>query len=75
MRPGEIMVEVADDRLVVTLDGTSYRAFFYKDPDEPRLVQEEFLAVDKAVPIRHEDFEAMAWEAANAKARELGWID
>ena len=28
----------------------------------------------KQAPLAHSDFEAMAWEAANAKAKELGWF-
>jgi len=32
------------------------------------------LAVDKGAPLYHEEFEKLAWEAANSKARELGWI-
>jgi hypothetical protein len=67
-------VEVKDEKLVVTMDDTSYRAIFYKSPDEPRLFQAASLAVDTEAPMSHKDFEALAWEAANAKARELGWI-
>jgi hypothetical protein len=47
---------------------------FYKHQDEPRLVEATSMAVDKEAPIYHADFENLAWEAANAKARELGWI-
>jgi hypothetical protein len=54
--------------------GTSDRAFFLRSPDEPKLVQAASLAVDKAARMSHQDFEVMAWEAANAKAKELGWI-
>jgi hypothetical protein len=69
-----IKVKVDGDRLVVTMRGTSYRAFFLRSPDEPKLVQAASLAVDNAAAMSHKDFEAMAWEAAIAKAKELGWI-
>ena len=58
----------------VSLPGTSYQVLFRLSPDEPRLLQSANLAVDKQAPMSHKDFEAMAWEAANQKARELGWI-
>jgi hypothetical protein len=32
------------------------------------------MMVDKDAPIPREQFEALAWEAAIEKARELGWI-
>ena len=33
------------------------------------------MSVEKEAPAqRRKEFEALAWEAANAKARELGWI-
>lgn len=54
--------------------GTSYRVMFQMHPDEPRLIEAEGVAVDKAAPMTHEEFEKLAWEAATAKARELGWI-
>ena len=65
-----IQVEVKDEKLVVTMDDTSYRAIFYKSPDEPRLIQAASLAVDREAPMSHEDFEALAWTAAKAKARD-----
>jgi hypothetical protein len=69
-----IRVELDGQRLVVTLGDTTYRVVFYKHPDEPRLVEANCMAVDKEAPIYHEEFDNLAWEAANAKARELGWI-
>jgi hypothetical protein len=70
----KINVDVEGDLLVVSMPGTSYRAIYFRSPDESKLIQAPNLAVDKEAPMRHEEFEAMAWEAANAKARELGWI-
>lgn len=71
---GKINVEVKRQRLIVTLEGTSYRAVFRLSPDKSRLIESGALAVDKSAPMAHRDFEALAWEAANAKARALGWI-
>jgi hypothetical protein len=69
-----ISVELLGERLVVTMGDTAYRAVFYKHPNEPRIVEANGLAVDKEAPMYHAEFEDLAWEAANAKARDLGWI-
>jgi hypothetical protein len=68
-------VELDGDLITVTLPGTNYRALFRLSPDEPRLIRASQLSVDKAAPMSHQDFEAMAWEAANAKASEVGWLE
>jgi hypothetical protein len=47
---------------------------FFLSPDEPKLIQAKQLTVDREAPMSHKDFEALAWTAANAKARELQWI-
>jgi hypothetical protein len=67
-----INVDVEGDLLV--LPGTSYRALYFRSPDQLKLVQAPNLAVDKEAPMTHEQFEALACEAATKKARELGWI-
>ena len=75
MSAGEIKVEIEGDVIVASLPGTSYRVLFFLSPDKRTLIQAEQLSVNKKVPMYHEEFEAMAWEAANAKARELGWLE
>ena len=74
MSDSPIRVELDGKRLIVTMADTAYRAVFYKHQDEARLVEGNGLSVDKAAPIYHEEFDKLAWEAANAKARELGRI-
>ena len=38
-------------------------------------MQSPIMSVEKEAPAQsRKEFEALAWEAANAKARELGWI-
>ena len=69
-----INVDVEGDLLVVSLPGTSYRDLYFRSPDQLKLVQAPNLAVDKEAPMTHEQFEALAREAATKKARELGWI-
>ena len=75
MAHAEIKVEVEDDHIVVSIPGTSFRATFFKASDEPKLIQSEAMSVEKETPAQsRREFEALAWEAANVKARELGWI-
>ena len=69
-----IEVDVEGDMLVAWLPGTTYRALYFRSADRKKLTQAKQLTVDKAAPMTHEEFEAMAWEAVNAKARELDWI-
>jgi hypothetical protein len=69
-----ISVELLGERLIVTMGETAYRAVFYKHPNEPRIVEANGLAVDKQAAMYHAEFEDLAWEAASAKARELGWL-
>jgi hypothetical protein len=69
-----IRVDLDGQRLIVTMSETAYRIVFYKHPGEPRLVEANSIAVDKEAPMCHADFENLAWKAANAKAREFGWI-
>ena len=67
MDRGLIRVEVEGERLIITMADTDYQVIFSKHPDEPRLVQMQGLAVDRAAPLYHEEFEALAWEAAMPK--------
>ena len=75
MKLGNLEARLEGDHIIVTLPGTSYRALFYRSKTESRLLQAEQLSVNKNAPMYHEEFEAKAWEAAHAKARELGWLE
>jgi hypothetical protein len=73
MEHGEIKVEIKDDFIVATMPGTSFRTSYCKSPNEPKLIQSTVMEVDKDAPVSRKEFETLAWEAANAAARELGW--
>jgi hypothetical protein len=60
-------VMVKGDKIVVTSD-TGFRAEYLKRPYHTQLVLRRRTQTDD-----HELL-AQAWQAANAKARELGWI-
>jgi hypothetical protein len=63
-----------DGRIVVSMPGTSFRGAYLRSVTEPGLPRASFLDVDRGASISRKKFEALAWEAAIAKARELGWI-
>ena len=75
MKSGDLCVGVEDEHIVVTMPGTSFRTSFFKSADEPRLVESLVMSVEKGTPSdKRKAFEALAWEVANVRARELGWI-
>ena len=61
-----LVVDVHGDEIIITL-GSNFRAVYHKPEDQPQLVA-------KGTPHGNYDFLAAAWQAANYKARELGWI-
>jgi hypothetical protein len=67
-----ILVEMSDRGIVVRLRGTSMRAIYAKG-DNPWLTQTRIIE-DKDAGMKLIEFWALAWTAANDKARELGWI-
>jgi hypothetical protein len=64
-------VEVRDDEIIVTQLGSKfrvvYRSVYHKLEQQPQLMV-------KGTPRGNYDFLDRAWQAANEKARELGWI-
>ena len=72
----KVAVKVAQDVLVVTMPGTTF-SITYEKTEENRLVASSFHArkgPDKTRKVTFPKFLNLAWTAANAKARELGWI-
>ncbi len=69
-------VEVQGDDIVVTLPGTSYVVTYYRAAAFPQqlLTKSHSGREDRNTRITQAEFSARAWKAANAKARELGWI-
>jgi hypothetical protein len=67
---GELKVDAEGQNIVGTMSGSSFQTTYVKS----RLTQTEYMNDDTAAIITRREFEAMAWEAALAKAREFGWI-
>jgi hypothetical protein len=74
MKIENVSVQLADDAIIVTMPGTSYRATYLKAPNWPGLVQSSYIRDDKDAALPPNEFLALAWQAADAKGRELGWI-
>ena len=66
-------VEAAQDDVVVTLDGTKYMVRYRRADEQPGL-RLFHTRGDERAPIHDIHFLARAWQLANAKARELGWV-
>jgi hypothetical protein len=60
-------VVVQGDEIIVTSE-TGFRAEYWKRPNHSQ------LKVRRCTDIESQELLAKAWQAANAKARELGWI-
>ena len=67
-----LSVEVQGSYILVAMRGTCFRAK-YRKQDAPWLAMAE-SAEDSEAPITFSEFRALAWEAANEKARHLGWV-
>ena len=63
-------VEVRDDEIIVTQSGSKFKAVYHSSTKCPRIN----LTDREGPPRGNYDFLSQAWQAANDKARELGWI-
>ena len=75
-RKPKIVTEVAGNEIVVTLPGTNFRVI-YTHMGKGQLVANSFSSakrVGEKSTITFPKFLALAWAAANAKAREMGWV-
>ena len=71
----QLRIEVVGDEIIVILPATSYGITYYKPANSPQLFAKDFRSkVDSGAPITYAEFLVRAWQAANNKARELGWI-
>ena len=74
-RKPKLTVEVLGADIVVTMPGTSCQVVYTRTEDN-KLVASSFSAAkvpDEKRRITFAKFLALAWTAANAKAKEIGW--
>ena len=67
-----LRVEVQGPYILVAMRGTCLRAKFRKQ-EAPWLAIDESVE-DPEAQISLREFRSLAWEAANEKARDLGWV-
>ena len=67
MKDGDLRVVVDRGDIIVTQPGSDFVAVYFKPRGMPYIVA-------KDTPIGSQEFRARAWQAAVAKARQLGWI-
>jgi hypothetical protein len=67
-RTTHFLVEVREGNLVVSIPNGKFKATYYKPPGRPHLILRERTKTDE------DELLADAFQAAAAKARELGWI-
>jgi hypothetical protein len=71
----QLRVEVLGGEIVVILPATSYGVAYYKSANSPQLLAKDLQPkVDSQAPTTYSEFLDRAWQVANDKARELGWI-
>jgi hypothetical protein len=67
-KSAHFIVEMRDGNLVVSLPNSKFKATYYKPAGRPHLILRERTKTDDHKLL------AEAFQAAVAKARELGWI-
>ena len=73
-RGPKIVVEVAGSEILVTMPGTSL-SVVYEKTDDNQLIANSFSArKDEKRKVSLPKFLALAWIAANEKAKQIGWI-
>lgn len=68
-----LRVDVVSDTLIITFPGTTFRVLYRKLSHEPGLMAFDMQG-DREASISMAHFLSRAWQVANNKARELGWI-
>jgi hypothetical protein len=68
-------VEVWASRIIVTLPGTSYWVTYFREKDSPGLFAADVIKNDDPrVEMTAAEFLTKAWDLANARARDMGWV-
>ena len=71
MSHSNLRVEVQGPYILVAMRGTCLMAK-YRKQEAPWLMDE--YVEDSEAPMTFQEFRTLAWEAANEKARDLGWV-
>jgi hypothetical protein len=70
----KLHVEIEDNEIVVMKCGTRYLLAYRRSLDQRRIVLTRSWMAPTAASAPIKEFRAQAFQAANEKAREIGWI-
>ena len=71
----DLCVEVHGAQIIVALPHSTHTATYRQSTDSRRLILTDASSPeDPGATMTPAEFLGLAWEAANAKGRELGWI-
>jgi hypothetical protein len=72
---GDLVIEVLEGKIRVSLAGSNYAVTYHKPRNSPQLLAKSLpLNEDRNASLTQGEFLALAWRVANDKAREIGWI-
>ncbi|HBH42576.1 MAG TPA: hypothetical protein DDW26_11900 [Rhizobiales bacterium] len=72
---GALVIDVLGGNIRVTLAGSNYAVTYHKPRSSPQLLAKSLpVNEDRHASMTQGEFLALAWRAANDKARELGWV-
>jgi hypothetical protein len=74
-REPEIVVEVKGGEILVTMPSTSLSVVYEKTEDNQLIVNSFSARKDEKRKLSLPKFLALAWTAANEKAKQIGWIE
>ena len=73
MTHSNLRVEVLGNTIMVAMRGTCFRAK-YRKQEAPWLATDEYGPDDPEAAVTFSEFRNLAWQAANNRARQLGWV-
>jgi hypothetical protein len=72
---GALVIDVLGGNIRVSLAGSNYAVTYHKPRNSPQLLAKSLpVNEDGHASMTQGEFLALAWRAANDKAREMGWI-
>jgi hypothetical protein len=74
-RGPKIVVEVKGGEILVTMPGTSLSVVYEKTEDNQLIANSFSARKDEKRKLSLPKFLALAWTAANEKAKPIGWIE
>jgi hypothetical protein len=70
-----LVIDVLGGNIRVSLAGSNYAVTYHKPRNSPQLLAKSLPVNEyRHASMTQGEFLALAWRAANDKAREMGWI-